>query len=128
MPTRKPSRKVSSKFLDKANHRLTGLKSIDPSLDLGNGLTIVTYEAVLVNAKSALDNLNTGIATLDDLKTTFSAREKEIRDWNERMLDAVSAKFTKDSNEYEQAGGVRKSQRKRPVRKNKPVEPALSPA
>jgi hypothetical protein len=33
------------------------------------------------------------------------------------MLNGVSVRFGKDSNEYEKAGGIRKSERKKPVRK-----------
>ena len=42
-----------------------------------------------------------------------------MRDLNERALDGVASKYGKNSNEYEQAGGTRKSERKRPVRKPK---------
>jgi hypothetical protein len=37
------------------------------------------------------------------------------------MLAGVAAKYGKDSDEYEKAGGVRKSERKRPTRT--PVAP-----
>jgi hypothetical protein len=47
------------------------------------------------------------------------AREKAMAALSERMLEGVSAKFGKDSNAYEQAGGVRKSERKKSVRKPK---------
>jgi hypothetical protein len=43
--------------------------------------------------------------------------EKEIRVLSERMLIAMAAKYGKDSYEYEMAGGMRKSDRKRPTRK-----------
>lgn len=46
----------------------------------------------------------------------FNAAEAGLRDLTERMLAAVSAKFGRASNEYEQAGGKRKSDRKRAVR------------
>ena len=35
------------------------------------------------------------------------------------MLTGVGQKFTKDSNEYEQAGGVRERDRRKPVQKAK---------
>ena len=44
-------------------------------------------------------------------------QEKALRDLNERCLSGVAAKYRKDSSEYEKAGGMRKSERKRPVRK-----------
>ena len=42
-----------------------------------------------------------------------------MRDYSERILLAVAVKYGRDSNEYEMAGGVRKSERKRPVRKQR---------
>jgi len=53
-------------------------------------------------------------------KTLF--RYDRISFWHELsedMLLAVAAKFGKDSPEYEMAGGVRRSERKRPTRKAK---------
>lgn len=40
-----------------------------------------------------------------------------------RMLAGIGARFGKDSSEYEQAGGVRKSDRKFPPRKTKATPP-----
>lgn len=40
-----------------------------------------------------------------------------IRDYSERILLGVAMKYGKNSDEYEMAGGIRKSERKRPVRK-----------
>jgi hypothetical protein len=37
------------------------------------------------------------------------------------MLAGVSSKFGKNSDEYEKAGGTKKSERKKPVRKPKPT-------
>ncbi len=43
--------------------------------------------------------------------------EKVLMAFSEKMLLGVAFEYGKDSFEYEMAGGVRKSQRKRPVRK-----------
>ena len=43
--------------------------------------------------------------------------QRDIRALSERMLIAVAAKYGKDSYEYEMAGGIRKSERKRPTRR-----------
>jgi hypothetical protein len=40
---------------------------------------------------------------------------------HERMLIAVAAKYGKYSDEYEKAGGKRKSERKRPTREPAPT-------
>ncbi|HEX9783868.1 MAG TPA: hypothetical protein VGA56_14190 [Opitutaceae bacterium] len=48
----------------------------------------------------------------------LDAAERALRDASERMLAAVGVRFGKDSNEYEMAGGVRKSERRRSRRAN----------
>ena len=45
------------------------------------------------------------------------ADESELREWNKRILSATEAQFGPDSSEYEQVGGTRQSERKRPSRK-----------
>jgi hypothetical protein len=37
------------------------------------------------------------------------------------MLEGVSAQFTKNSEEYSRAGGIRKVDRKRPIRRQRPM-------
>jgi len=67
-----------------------------------------------------LDIYNGFLADADAQLNVFNQKEKILKDANERMLEAVSVKFGKDSDEYEKAGGVRKSERKKPVKKIKP--------
>src|SRR6185503_4965799 len=60
-----------------------------------------------------------------DQHNALLAAEKALGDLSERMLAGVAARFGKNSSYYEQAGGVRMSERKRPVRKPKapPTKP-----
>lgn len=110
-------KKRSSKTYDKALIRKAGLVSIDPNLDLGNGLTLVVFESKIAATKSNLDSYNTVLSEADAQQNVLTDAEKELRNWNERMLAAVAAKYGKDSNEYEKAGGVKKSLRKKPTHK-----------
>jgi hypothetical protein len=64
-----------------------------------------------------MDGYNTLLSTLDQSLNTLKADEKILNNWNERILNGVASKYGKDSSEYEQAGGVRKSERKKPVKK-----------
>lgn len=112
-------RKSATQIMVKADTRLSNLKSIAKALDLGNNLTAATLETALTNAREALDKYNGILANADEQPNVFNAAEKVLKDVNERMLDAVGVKYGKDSDEYEKAGGVRKSERKRAVRKPK---------
>jgi hypothetical protein len=109
--------KKISPHLEKAQQRLTALTAIDPALDLGNGLTVAAYRAEVTAAQAKQDAYNALLSQVDQAYNDFQTVEKSIRDLSERMLSGVAAKYGKDSNEYEMAGGVRKSERKRPVRK-----------
>jgi hypothetical protein len=103
--------------LDKGKTRLSGLKSIDPNLDLSNGLTVVAYEKEINLLEKKVDTYNTTLSTIDDLYNEYAVQLSVVKDLNERMLDGVSSKFNKNSSQYEMAGGVRKADRKKPVKK-----------
>ena len=109
--------KTSSKTYEKAFRRIAAVKSIDPDFDLGNGLIAADYQQAITDVKDAMDSYNTLLSTVDEKLNKLKAQEKILDNWNERILVGVAAKFGKDSSEYEQAGGVRKSERKKPKAK-----------
>jgi len=111
--------KTSSVSYEKAFRRIAAVKSIDKAFDLGNGLTAATYEVAITNVKNAMDDYNTTLSTVDDKLNFLKEKETALRDWNERILVGVAAKYGKSSSQYEQAGGKRKPERKRPVAKKK---------
>ena len=112
-----PRKKRSSPVLDRGERRAAALKSVNPSLDLGEGLTLENYMLRLELLRSQLATYNESLSFVDRALSTVRDTEKEIRDLSERMLIAVAAKYGKNSYEYEMAGGIRKSERKRPMRK-----------
>ncbi len=109
--------KRSSKDLEKAQQRANNLASIDIALDLGNDLTLVAYQKSIGELRAKLNHHNNLLSEIDALANDITAGEKALADLSERMLDGVGVKYGKDSNEYEMAGAVRKSERKPPVRK-----------
>ncbi len=112
-------KKKSSSHYEKAITRLAALRSIDANMDLGNGLTIVTYEKAVTTLRDSINSYNTQLSQVDELKNKAAEAELTLKDQSERMLNGVASKYGKNSNEYEKAGGVKKSERKRPVRKPK---------
>ncbi|MBI5219005.1 MAG: hypothetical protein HY958_08755 [Bacteroidia bacterium] len=111
--------KKVSKTLETAAVRLSGMKSIGQNLDLGNGVSVTAYSSLIAGTDSALDTYNQALSVVDEKQNIFRQKEKELRNLNERVLDAVAAAYGKDSSEYEKMGGVRKSERKKPVKKEK---------
>ena len=106
-----------------ATKRMNGLTAIDPTgkLDLGNGYTIKSYQDQMNEVKAHLDTYNKTRKELDALKNTLDASEKQLSAKSSAILTAVGLKYTKDSSEYEQCGGIRSSERKKPVRAVKAV-------
>lgn len=100
--------------LDKGRTRLAAIKSIDVALDLGNGITAVLYEDEINRLSTRLNTYNTHLSTIDDLYNECIAQMAVVADLNERVLNGVASKYGKNSSQYEMAGGVKKSERKKP--------------
>ncbi|MBW4578148.1 MAG: hypothetical protein KME42_01060 [Tildeniella nuda ZEHNDER 1965/U140] len=109
--------KRSSASVDKAERRIAGLKSINPALDLGKGLTVEAFTELIETTRQRVADYNTTLSLLDADRAAMLEAEKTLMALSEKMLLGVAFEYGKDSAEYEMAGGVRKSQRKRPVRK-----------
>jgi uncharacterized protein YukE len=114
--------KKSTSHYDDAVQRSAGMKSISPTLDLGNGLTVVAYETAINDFRQKLDEYNTSLSEADSRLNTVKDTEKKLRDLSERMINGVASKYGKDSDEYEMAGGIRKSDRKRTNRIKKTLK------
>lgn len=116
--------KKTSAVITAANTRKASLISIDPALDLGNDLTVQAYTDTIAATEAKLETYNTLLSQVDDALNTFTRAETDLSDLSGRMLAGVGVKFGKDSSEYEQAGGTRKSEIKRSPRKpKKPATP-----
>ena len=113
--------KRTSPTADKATTRAAALTSISPTLDLGNGATLAAYQAAIAAIAAPetgkLAVYNAALSTLDGLLNAMEADEKTLNTLSEKMLAAVGVKYGKDSDEYEQAGGTRTSERARPTKK-----------
>ena len=57
--------KKSSKDFENAIKRMASLKSIDPALDLGNGLSVETYQQSIDQVSNAMEAYNTYLSLAD---------------------------------------------------------------
>lgn len=114
-------RKIFSMAVENAQKRAAGLRSINADLDLGNGLTLKAYETEIEALSRQVNEYNETLAELDAKILMIRDVERKVRDLTERMLEGVSARFTKNSDEYSRAGGIRKMDRKRPIRRQASV-------
>ncbi len=111
--------KKTSTVVQKAQLRISGLKSINPKLDLGNGLDLATFEKKIGEVERLLQAYNKLLSDADAAKNIFEEAEKALGELNLRFLAAVKAVYGPNSNEYEKAGGIRSSDRKKPTRDKK---------
>ena len=111
--------KRKSEVLESARRRLAGIQQINPKPDFGPGLTVEAFEAEIEGFIDDQNAYNCDIAALDERRNRLDAREQCLADFSQRILAAVKAQFGPDSNEFELAGGVRRSDRKKPVRTQK---------
>jgi hypothetical protein len=110
-------KKRTSPAVGRATKRAAGLASIDPKLDLGNGLTLDAFNAAITAHSGNVESYNTDLSNLDVALTNIKANEKALDQLSTRMLKGVASKFGEDSDEYEKAGGKRTSERARRQRK-----------
>ena len=122
-------RKRSSKVLEKADRRIASLRSINPDLNLGNGLTVDVYTTLITDMRDRLAAYNTVLSTVDKAYNDMLVIEQKLGDYSELLLLGVATKFGKNSDEYEMAGGIKKSDRKRSTCKSNtmPATPEQSP-
>jgi uncharacterized protein YukE len=90
------------------------MKSIDPVLDLGNGLTVATFSALIADTQQKLEAYNTALSTVDQTYQAILEAEQILSEYAERMLTGVASKYGRYSNEYIMAGGtLRRTARRR---------------
>lgn len=119
--------KRNSVVLKKAEQRASAIFSIQEDLDLGNGLTLDAYWTLIAAVREKQKRYNALLSSVDQLYNELKAEEKSLMERSEHMLSGVKVKFGRDSYEYEMAGGVRRSERKRPTRKAKTSIEMLEP-
>jgi hypothetical protein len=80
-------------------------------------LTADSYAADIAALEGKIAAYNERLASLDPMLNEIQTLEAALADKSSRILAGVGVQSGKDSDEYEQVGGTRKSDRKRPGRK-----------
>jgi hypothetical protein len=97
--------KRGSKTIEKADQRMTAMRSIDTYLSLGDNLNLPAYEMAITKAQIKLDAYNTALSSLTQLSNEAIEAERELADLSERMFTGLVTKYGRNSTEYEMAGG-----------------------
>lgn len=113
-------RKLSFNAVQFAQQRLDGLTNINPSLDLGNGITVEVFRSKIAELTNAINGYNQDLSGLDAKRKMIDDLDNQVRDLRELTLKAVAVKYGLDSTEYVSAGGVRKSDKRGSRRRSRP--------
>jgi hypothetical protein len=128
-----PRQKKTAHVADRLEHKLAGLKAIDPQLDLGNNCNIITLENTIVKLRDRVNAYNQALAIIDSSQVEITELERSLNKLSEQFLLGVAFQYGKDSHEYELAGGiptrerVRKSMATRIKKSSVPALVAASP-
>ncbi|NJN85312.1 MAG: hypothetical protein HC881_01985 [Leptolyngbyaceae cyanobacterium SL_7_1] len=110
--------KRQSAILEKALARLRGLESLDPTMDLGSGLSLQGYADLIAASNAKLQTYNLALAEADRTRIEFAEAQSSVSTISSRILSAIVARYGKDSKEYEMAGGKPPSRYKRSRKKS----------
>jgi hypothetical protein len=117
-----PQKKKVSPAIAKAKVRISGMKTIDPMLNLGNGMNITAYEMAIQDTEQRIEAYNMAIANVSQLQSSVAEAEAMLAELSERMLSTIAGRYGKKSDQYEMAGGTKRSTRRRVGKKK--TEPA----
>ncbi|MCK9424603.1 MAG: hypothetical protein M0Q21_01035 [Ignavibacteriaceae bacterium] len=118
--------KTKSPVVEKAESRLNGMQVVDGKqeapVNYGNSktpLTVAEMTAQIALVESKRGDYNRALKAADELSNDIDAEEKKLSEMSTKVLSGAVSEFGEDSDEYEQLGGTKKSDRKKPVRKPK---------
>jgi hypothetical protein len=115
-------RQRTSLTAEKAHKRALGITAFAPAFDLGDGISLTALQTKTGQIQSMVDEYNSKLTELDAMLNQIQREEKALNELSTRLLAGVGAKYGKDSDEYEQAGGTRTSEIQRPPRTQKPAD------
>ena len=101
-----------SAALSKAELRLTSLKTIDPNLDLGDGVSAAELIAKIESTRQALQERNSTVTLLKQLARTLRSQETDLEELNQRIENGVASKYGKKSDQYYMLTGKSPNPRK----------------
>lgn len=105
----------------KAKKRIAAVKTVSSGFQISQSITLLDFENKITKLNDQLDKYNGLLGEADELSNQIDLLELEVKDLNERLLLSVGSNYGKDSNEYEKAGGIHKSDIKRQARKEKNI-------
>ena len=124
MKTRKPGLIVR-----KSELRLKGMQKVDSNykkeIDYGGfdcKLTSSDFKNQINKCKQLNESYNDTLKLADNTAISIKLEEQKVADMYARVLSGCVSKFGSDAQEVSLLGGTRKSERKKPEKKNKIIK------
>jgi hypothetical protein len=109
-----PRRKRTSQAIANAQSRMAAIQAIDPTLNLGQGISVTEFNLKIEAARQALEDYNKALSVIDQVGNDFTTLERSLTDLSNRMLSGVATVYGKSSSQYKMVYGSKRS-RKRPA-------------
>jgi uncharacterized protein involved in exopolysaccharide biosynthesis len=119
--------KRTSKTLENATLRFSGFRTIDNTLDYGNGLSVAEYEARINNLRAEIIQYNGLLSDLDEAAAKINALEQDLRTYSENILLTTQTRYGKTSMEYQKVGGKVRKTSNRKSAANPATQPTTMP-
>jgi uncharacterized protein YukE len=107
-----PRRKRTSQKLEDAQSRMAALKTIDPSLDLGNGVSVAAFSRKIEETRQTLEDYNDSLSAVDQTTNTLQDLEKSLADLSTRLLSGIATLYGRSSSQYKMVNGSRRPRRR----------------
>jgi hypothetical protein len=104
-----PRPKTQSEALKKGEERVQAMERHNIELDLNNGVSRAAYATKVQDLRTKLEIYNAKIAEINQIKQEIAESESELNDFSENILMGVAVVYGKQSKQYEDLGGTRKS-------------------
>ncbi|HEY9665660.1 MAG TPA: hypothetical protein V6C91_02600, partial [Coleofasciculaceae cyanobacterium] len=83
-------KKRTSRVLEKAELRSSGLKAINPTLDFGDARNLSNLTQIMEQLRLKIDTYNTALSVIDSSQGEIEELEKTLGDLCEKMLIGVA--------------------------------------
>jgi len=118
-------KRKTSRIIDRAKKRLSAVEQIDfkhnTIIEYSGGNNLLTkkeFTEKIQACETLINNYNTKLEEADLIGNTIAESEAELSDMYTAILAGAKSRFGLDSDEVKMLGGTRKSERKKPLRKN----------
>jgi small-conductance mechanosensitive channel len=101
-----PRQKKTAHVAEKMEHRLAGLRAINPNLDLGEGCSVVAIQETINQLREKVNAYNDALSVVDSTQIEIENLEKQLNQLSQKAMLGVAFKYGRNSNEYRLAGGT----------------------